>query len=61
MPEVLVQFGVTQDQFEAMVDTIDREGYFDVGPEEGEGVLSIDGDYSLHELGLDGLDHEQSG
>ena len=53
--------GVSQDQFESMLATIQREGVFDLGPNEGDGVGTIDRSYALHDLGLAGLDLEQDG
>ena len=60
-PLVVTGMGLSQDQFESMLATIQREGFFDLGPNEGDGVGTIDRSYALHDLGLDGLDLEQDG
>ena len=53
--EVLVKLGIAQEEFEDMLKAIDREGYFEIGPNEPEGIQTIDHAYSLTELGANRL------
>jgi len=44
-----------------MLDAIDREGDFEIGPNEPEAIQTIDRTYSLSELGLEGPDRKEGG
>ena len=61
MRAVLEPLGVTRGQFEDMVATIEREGYFDLGPNQEDSIVTIDRDYSFHELCIEGLDDDDGG
>ena len=61
MPEVLVKLGVPQEEFEDMLEAIDREGYFEIGPDDAQGIQTIDRAYSFSELGLEEPDHDEGG
>ena len=56
-----MKLGIPQKEFEDMLDAIDREGSFEIGPNEPEGIQTIDRTYSLSELGLEGLDRNEGG